>query len=145
MEAYGNELLYAKEPNHRTARRPVNERSRKDGRSEVLTSFVVALEDAGQRLDEAAKAYKAAGALIAARNELMHFWPEWKDAKVDHAEIAEQLRGENVPPHPLFHPTTARFPEEYIGAGLAEWAYSTAKAFLEWAAKAVGDDDRKFE
>lgn len=144
MEAYGNELLYAAETDRKKAKKPVHQR-RKPRQSEVLANFVVALDDRGKHLDEAAKEYGEACALIEARNGLVHFWPEWKDAKVEHADIAKQLGlGSRFALHPMADPKTAVFPEDYMGAGMTTWAYSTAKAFLEWTAKAAGED-KKFE
>jgi hypothetical protein len=147
MEAYGNELLYAKEPNKKAAEDAVRvARGKKKRISGVLAKLVYAIDQRGRpSLDKRAKEYGAARALIQVRNGLVHFWPEWKDEKVVHARIAKQLRAQKVASHPAFDPKAAHFPEEYMAAGLATWACSTAKAFLEWARDAAGETDKKFE
>jgi hypothetical protein len=144
IEAYGNELLYAAETDKKKAKKPVRKRSRERRESEALANFAVALPDRGTPLDATTKEYAEASALIEARNALVHHWPEWTDEKDEHAKIASLLRGK-FPLHPsIADPKAAHFPENFMAAGMAGWAYETAEAFLEWVAKAAGEE-RKFE
>lgn len=92
-------------------------------------------------LDEKDPAYLEANALISARNALVHHWPEWRDAKDQHFVMASTLAGKfSVTPTPCASPPI--FPDDYMSAGCAVWAWTSAVDFLEWFVKRAGIDRR---
>jgi hypothetical protein len=105
----------------------------------VLEKYQLALLMAGQpQLDKGANPYQNVPPLIELRNALVHYRPEW----YEHGELAGQSKrmSDTLEKHmgQLFEASTLLppgsqpwFPAAALGAGCAEWAYSSSKAFAD--------------
>ena len=66
--------------------------------------------------------------LLALRNALMHFKPEWHDEAVKHRALSQKLRGK-FKPSPLF-PNELVFPHTWATHGCTKWAVERSVEFL---------------
>jgi hypothetical protein len=66
--------------------------------------------------------------LLALRNALTHFKPEWHDGAVKHRALSQKLRGK-FKPSPLF-PNELVFPRAWATHGCTKWAVERSVEFL---------------
>lgn len=87
--------------------------------------------------DRGASPYQDVDLLIAIRNELVHFHPEWHDRQNRHAKLGKRIlyRFELSPF--IADESAVIFPLRYIGHGCTKWAVDSALAFMEQFATLV--------
>ena len=122
-----------------------------DGLARVMTVIWQDVERAGalrkhdlvlelgnaQAFDKGTAPYQDASLLIAVRNTLVHYKPEWVSEMPTLARLELRIRGkfESNPYAPRDAPF---FPYHCLGAGCAEWAVRTARTFVEEFAGRLG-------
>ena len=81
--------------------------------------------------DRGASPYQDVDLLIAIRNELVHFHPEWHDRQNRHAKLGRRIlyRFELSPF--IVDESAVIFPNRFIGYGCTKWAVESALAFME--------------
>jgi hypothetical protein len=82
------------------------------------------------RLDRGANPFQDVKALIALRNALVHYKPEWSDEQVEHAKISKLLAG-RAAASPFFLTTEPLFPRAWASHGSTRWAVSSVVAFIQ--------------
>jgi hypothetical protein len=83
----------------------------------------------GVRFQAGEQPYQDADSLVALRNALVHYRPEWdSDLKV-HAALQDRLRA-RFPMNPLVDETSLWFPHQCLGSGCARWAADASEGFL---------------
>ena len=98
----------------------------------MLRKFETALTLTGnQEFDRGAAPYQDAPLLIALRNKLVHFQPQWSGREADR-KFEQKLEGK-FSLHPWFEssPGNPFFPDKCLGHGCAEWAVSTSLRFAD--------------
>jgi hypothetical protein len=86
--------------------------------------------------------YQDADLLIALRNELVHFHPEWHDKQVRHEKLGSRLRGKFAFTPFMSESTAVIFPQLFISHGCTKWAVKTALDFMEYFAVKLGLSNR---
>jgi hypothetical protein len=74
--------------------------------------------------------YQDASSLVALRNALVHYTPEWDDEETLHDNLRKRL-SRKFEPNPFAAPGTLWFPHVCLGAGCASWATDTARRFSQ--------------
>lgn len=98
----------------------------------ILKKYQVTLTACGNAPLEADKdPYQSVSALIALRNTLVHFKPEWDDDLKEHQRIEDRLRGRfnNNQLSEQSKGSMSWFPDKCLGAGAARWGCNVAVAF----------------
>ena len=98
----------------------------------MLRKFEAALTLAEKQVfDRGAAPYQDVPLLIALRNKLVHFQPEWSGGEADR-NFEQRLEGK-LSLHPWFEgsPGNPFFPDKCLGHGCAEWAVSTSLRFAD--------------
>ena len=80
-------------------------------------------------LDRGAKTYQNVADLIALRNELVHYRPEWSHTPLRSTRLEKRLFG-RFPLNRLSMPSQLFIPYRCLGAGCAAWAVESAYAFV---------------
>jgi hypothetical protein len=68
--------------------------------------------------------------LIALRNALVHYKPEWDTEQKKHKEIEDRLIKSRFALNPFAGPNDAFFPKKCLGHGCAEWAVTSGVTFI---------------
>ncbi len=84
--------------------------------------------------------FEAAGVLIAARDALIHFKPQWDDEEKSHRNLANLLLKHAVPPSPFY--TSALFPHGFMCHAMAVWSVTTCLQFVEAFSQRAGLDNK---
>jgi len=80
--------------------------------------------------------------LIALRNELVHFHPEWHDQQDRHKKLGKRLMY-RFPLSPFYSQgSEVMFPDRFISHGCTRWAVDSALKFMKLFASKVGRPDR---
>lgn len=92
--------------------------------------------------DRGTSRYQDVDILIAIRNELVHFHPEWHDQQDRHEKLGKRLMY-RFPLSPFIPEASGVvFPQRFVSHGCAKWAVASALDFMvEFSAK-VGQPDR---
>jgi hypothetical protein len=99
-------------------------------KTEALEKFRTAMEMAGaDKMKKGTRVYQNVSALIAMRNALVHFKPEWNDENKGHRKIAKQIY--NKFPLSPFWQGDKTFPEKCMSYGCAKWCVESALKFVE--------------
>jgi hypothetical protein len=80
--------------------------------------------------DRGGAPYQDADSLIKLRDSLVHYKPEWDDELGTHQRLEDRLKG-RFPLNPYGAGIHLWFPHQCLGAGCADWAVTTARAFSE--------------
>ena len=111
----------------------------------MLGKYQLVLAVCGRaRLDKTSEPYQSAAALIALRNAVVHFKPEWHDEQKQHAKLAKRFQGK-FPDCVLMARSTGRsawFPDRCLGAGCSAWAVETVHRFIAEFCARLGIADR---
>jgi hypothetical protein len=94
-----------------------------------------------KRLDKGEVVWRDTANLIKLRNALVHFKPEWADAKTEHKKIENRLNG-RFRLSPFLSPESEFFPKRCMSHGCAEWAVKTALAFRTFFSQEADLPDR---
>ena len=95
-----------------------------------------------ERFDRGESPYQDVDILIAVRNELVHFHPEWHDEQERHAKLGKRLMY-RFPLSPFLNSETAVvFPQRFISHGCTQWAVESALAFMNEFARRLGVESR---
>lgn len=98
-------------------------------RSRTLEKYQVALTGSGKvPFPRGESPYQEVSDLLALRNALVHFRPEWDDALDDHLILEHRIKGK-FPDNSLAPPTMAWFPSRCLGAGSSGWACRSVRDF----------------
>jgi hypothetical protein len=73
---------------------------------------------------------QSVGNLVALRNALVHYKPEWDNELKGHKSIEDRLRTA-FPPNPFAAKDKAFFPSKCLGYGCAAWSIRTAWGFIK--------------
>lgn len=87
--------------------------------------------------DKGRPTYQNAALLIAVRNELVHFHPEWHDSQDRHEKLGRALTGRFALSPFMTEDTAVMFPQRIISHGCTQWAVKSALALMEDFAKRV--------
>jgi hypothetical protein len=100
-------------------------------RKPILHKYQIALLVAGvQQFDKGQPPYRDADNLIKLRDSLIHYKPHWDDEPGQHRNLQERL-GTKFPLNALAASGSVWFPHQCLGAGCAQWAIETSRAFME--------------
>lgn len=81
-------------------------------------------------LERGSRPTQDVAALIALRNGLTHFKPEWDDEQVEHAKISKRL-ADRFAPSPFLADQEPIFPKGWATSGCTRWAVQAAVSFLQ--------------
>jgi hypothetical protein len=132
LEAYANELFVDRSEHFPDVRAEIADKLWElFEQKPLLEKFDMALL-LKQRplLDRAAPPTQDVAALIALRNGLTHFKPEWDNQQKAHARIAQQLAG-RFEPSAFLPNTEAVFPRRWASHGCTRWAVRSSFLFVE--------------
>ena len=111
----------------------------------ILEKYQKVLEVRGlEVLDRGAQLYQDVDILVALRNELVHFHPEWHDEQERHAKLGRKLAYRFEPSPFISKENGVMFPQRFVGHGCAQWAVHASLAFIRAFSERVGAND-KFE
>jgi hypothetical protein len=82
------------------------------------------------RFDSGVPPFQSAANLIALRNALVHYKPEWDNQLKDHKSIEDRLRN-SFAVNPFAAQDKAFFPSKCLGYGCAGWSVRTAWGFVK--------------
>ena len=98
----------------------------------ILEKYQVALTACGKPpMEIGAEPFQSASALIALRNALVHFKPEWDDDLDQHKKLENLLQGK-FQPNALAEKASGEmlwFPNRCLGASCAHWACEATRKF----------------
>ena len=98
----------------------------------ILKKYQIALTvKNGNGMNTGSEPYQSAYSLVALRNGLVHFKPEWDDSLDEHLKLENRL-STYFKPNRLAEKakgTMVWFPHKCLGAGSATWACNTVKCF----------------
>jgi len=77
-------------------------------------------------------------ALIALRNELVHFHPEWHDEQERHKRLGMKLRGKFELSPFMSESTAVLFPQRIVSHGCTKWAVQKSIEFMSEFSKKMG-------
>ncbi|GAC85335.1 hypothetical protein GP2_033_00700 [Gordonia paraffinivorans NBRC 108238] len=102
-------------------------------RAGILEKYQVALTATRKpEFDTSTNPYQSAVKLIALRNALVHFKPEWQMDDDEH-KMFKMLKGLFPESRVFPNPVSPWYPHVCLASGCAEWAHKTATAFVdEW-------------
>lgn len=107
----------------------------------VLRKYQVALTAKGsESMSTATDPYQPAAALVALRNALVHFKPEWDYSLNEHQKLEARLKS-YFRSSRLSNKAKGEmvwFPNKCLGAGCAMWSQATAKSFSERFCRKMG-------
>jgi len=98
----------------------------------ILKKYQLALTvKNGSGMDTGIEPYQSTRALIALRNGLLHFKPEWDDSLDEHMKLEALLKSYFKPSRLVerLKGSMVWFPHKCLGAGSAIWAGDTVKRF----------------
>jgi hypothetical protein len=96
----------------------------------TLRKYQLALHVAKkQEFDPDGSPYEEVDGLIALRNALVHYKPEWDTDQIKHKEIEDRLKS-RFARNPFASPNDAFFPKKCLGHGCAEWAVESGMSFI---------------
>lgn len=98
--------------------------------------FLLFFADA-PRLDKGANPYQDAALTVSVRNALVHYKPEYIARDIDH-RLTKMLAGRVDPNRLTGQKDQGRWHHGLLGAGLARWAYTSAKALTDEVCRRVG-------
>jgi len=138
LEAYTNELFFERATVFPGYRSELLDRLWETfEQKSVLEKFEFALLLRGcPPLDRGVRPYQDMAALIALRNALMHFKPEWDDEATRHAKISRHLEG-RFSPSP-FLTDALIFPRRWATHACTAWAVKSALDFADEFERAAG-------
>jgi len=107
------------------------------GFERVLSKYQLLLLFAEQpELDKGAEPYQSAALLMGLRNALVHYRSESVAADVEH-RFTKALRGRFPDNRLMTGSGNPWWPDHALGAGCAQWAYTSAKALADVVAEAL--------
>lgn len=80
-------------------------------------------------LDRGSRPMQDVAALIALRNGLTHFKPEWENEQEEHAKLSQRLASKFVP-SPFLVGREPLFPKRWASHGCTQWALKSCVDFL---------------
>lgn len=86
--------------------------------------------------------YQDVDILIAIRNELVHFHPEWHDEQKRHQKLGDRLRYRFELNPFISEATGVLFPQRFVSHGCTKWAVKSALAFMTQFANKIGVESR---
>ena len=109
----------------------------------ILDKYMKVLSLKGlPQFDKGGPPYQDACLLIAVRNELVHFHPEWHGNQDRHEKLGRRLAGKfDLSPF-ISEDTAVMFPQRIVSHGCTRWAVKTALTFMEEFAKRVSLPNR---
>jgi hypothetical protein len=97
----------------------------------ILKKYQLALLLAGKDpLDRGASPYQDGESLVKLRDCLIHYKPEWDDETRQHQKLENRLK-KRFDLNPYAAKGSLWFPHQCLGAGCAEWAVATTRAFSD--------------
>lgn len=87
--------------------------------------------------DRGVSPYQDVDILIAIRNELVHFHPEWHDRQKRHAKLGKRILYRFKLSPFITEESAVVFPTKFIGHGCTKWAVDSALTFMEQFADLV--------
>jgi hypothetical protein len=104
----------------------------------IIDKYQTALTLIGrQKLDSSREPYQSVWALIALRNALTHWKPEWESDQEVNKTLARKLRGK-FPENPFATKSSTFFPTKCLSAGCAKWSVNSVYSFVDQFAKCLG-------
>lgn len=91
-----------------------------------------------QPFDQGVRPYQDVDILVAVRNELVHFHPEWHDEQERHRRLGERLKDRFELSPFISEKTGVLFPQRIVSHGCTKWAVQSSLAFMECFAEKVG-------
>jgi hypothetical protein len=142
LEAYANELFFDRAKNFPGFSSPLLDRLWETFERKSLTEkFEFALLLRSKPLMNAnTSPYKDIAALVALRNGLIHFKPEWDDEATRHEDLSNLLRGRFAPSP--FLSERLLFPRRWATHSCTKWAVESCLAFCEEFERLAGLDPR---
>ncbi|MGZ8226489.1 MAG: hypothetical protein ACXWT3_07630 [Methylococcaceae bacterium] len=86
--------------------------------------------------------YQDVDILVAIRNELVHFHPEWHDEQERHEKLGNRLRYRFELSPFIAKEEGVLFPQRFVSHGCTKWAVESALAFMELFAEKVDAPNR---
>ena len=86
--------------------------------------------------------YQDVDILIAIRNELVHFHPEWHDEQERHEKLGNRLRYRFELSPFIAERTGVLFPQRFVSHGCTKWAVESALTFMTQFANRIGVQSR---
>lgn len=95
-----------------------------------------------EAFDRGGRPYQDIDILVAIRNELVHFHPEWHDEQDRHEKLGKRLLY-RFPLNPFISESSGVvFPQRFIGHGCTKWAVESALSFMTIFAEKIGQPNR---
>ena len=94
-----------------------------------------------QAIDAGARPYQDVDVLIAVRNELVHFHPEWHDQQERHRKLGQRLMY-RFEMSPFIEDSAPIFPQKFISHGCTKWAVESSRSFMDLFAATLGLSSR---
>ena len=92
--------------------------------------------------DRGGSPYQDVDILIAIRNELVHFHPEWHDEQDRHEKLGRRLMY-RFPLSPFIPESSGVvFPQRFVGHGCTKWAVESALSFMTIFSEKIGQPNR---
>lgn len=117
----------------------------KEKQVDILTKYDEAIRlSESERLARGESPYQDVKGLIRLRNRLVHYSPEWSNEQDENNKLRRLLRN-RFPENPYSAPKSEEplwFPHLCLGAGCANWAVNSTKAFLDQFSQAMGIPSR---
>jgi hypothetical protein len=88
-------------------------------------------------IDRGSSVYQNIVDVVAVRNELVHYKPEWSHTPTRSERLEKRLKG-RFPLNPLSASGQFFIPYRCLGAGCARWSVESAFAFVSWFATDLG-------
>ena len=132
LEAYVNELFVDRSQNFPDLRPEVADKLWELLEQEpILEKFEMALLlKQKPSLERGLRPTQDIAALVALRNGLTHFKPEWSDKQVVHSRLSKQLEVRGFGSSPFLPSTESIFPRRWATHGCTQWAVRSCVNFL---------------
>ena len=92
--------------------------------------------------DSGGEPFQSVDTLIALRNELVHFHPEWHDKQERHKKLAKKLAGKFELSPFLKNESSVLFPQRFASHGCTKWAVQSSIEFMEKFAELNGFESK---
>ena len=97
-----------------------------------------------EQFDKGAKPYQSVHLLRALRNGLVHPKAEYDDTKVIGKNLSSRLLAAKLPLSPFWPDPGTAFPHGCMSAGVAQWAYQSAREFMKQLRERLGLDPKGY-
>jgi hypothetical protein len=94
------------------------------------------------KFNEGAKPYQDVDVLIAVRNELVHFHPEWHDEQQRHKKLGQRMMYRFELSPFISEGAGVLFPQRFISHGCTKWAVESSLSFMGEFAGYIGHENK---